>query len=87
MILLQDIEANQAVFTLKTVYTHRDKRVTCNKTSKKTIVFPVKFLFGQVPAHKILSDYDRILKACTSVVSWKDAWSKLASSLAFILGR
>lgn len=56
LILLQDIKTTQAVFTLKTIYTHSDKRVTYKKASKKTIVFPVKFVFGQVPAHKILSD-------------------------------
>lgn len=56
MLLLQDIETTQAVFTLKTIYTHRDKTVTYSKTSKKTIVFSAKFLFGQVPAYTILSD-------------------------------
>lgn len=51
-----DIKTTQVVFTLKTIYAHRDKTVTCSKTLKKTIVLSVKFLFGHIPAHKILSD-------------------------------
>lgn len=45
MLCLQDIKTTQAVFTLKTIYTYRDKRVTNSKTSKKDNSFPSKIPF------------------------------------------